>query len=222
MMVLGIETSARWAGAALGDEDGLIGHFEVTHGGRTEHLHSIILRLFQESSREQSDIGGVAVSTGPGSFTGLRIGMGVAKGISLAMGCPIVGIPVLPLLFSRGEFWRGGVAAWIDAGRGELFGAYQSPGKSAGEVRTLPVDEHLKTIGEGEVLFIGSGALRFREVISSAFAERALFLPPHRNDPSAAEVALQGYGRISRGESDSLDHLEPIYLREADARLPRT
>lgn len=220
MIVLGIESSARWAGAALADEDGLIGHFQAQHGGRTEHLHSILVHLFEETDLVQSTIGGVAVSTGPGSFTGLRIGLGAAKGISLATGCPIVGVPSLPLLFSRADLWTGGVAAWIDAGRGEVYGSYRAEGENALEPRTLPVRDHLEIIGGGETLFLGSGALRFRDEISSALREKGVFLPDERNNPSAAEVALYGYNTLHRGEGDPLDDLEPIYLREADARLP--
>lgn len=220
MIVLGIETASRWGGAALAGEEGLIGCFEVEHGGRTEHFHSIVSRLCRETGVGRRSIGGVAVSTGPGSFTGLRIGLGAAKGIALAGGAPIVGVPLLPLLFERAALWSGGVAAWIDAGRREVYGTCRDGQGDEEAPSTLPVAEQLARVGRGEVLFIGSGARRYEETIVAALGERAVIAPAHRCEPSAAEVALRGYDLLRRGSGDPLDDLEPIYLRGADAKLP--
>ncbi len=221
MIVLGIETSARWGGAALADESGLLGQFELRHGGRTEHLHSILKRLVAEAGLGQDDIGAVAVSVGPGSFTGLRIGLCAAKGFCLASDCPIVAVPLVPLLVARAAPWSGAVAAWIDAGRGEVYGALFEPDAAATVSRTLPLSDHLASVGEtADLLFVGSGAVRYRDEITQRFAGRAVFLEGGRNEPSAGDVALCGLAKLRNGGGDSIDDLEPIYLREADAKLP--
>ncbi len=222
MIVLGIETSARWSGVALAGEEGVIGAFELQHGGRTEHLHRLMTALFADAGVVHANIAGVAVSTGPGSFTGLRIGLGAAKGFCLASGAPIVGVPLLPLLVARAGPWNGTVAAWIDAGRGEVYGAFHH-GAAAGRPSpgTAPFERFLEEAANGdEVLFVGSGAVRYREEIENRLGDAALFLDGCGNEPSAADVALAGRHRLLSGEQDDLDDLEPIYLRHADAKLP--
>lgn len=221
MIVLGIETSSRWSGVALAGPDGLLGAFHLQEGGRTEHLHLLTVRLFEAAGLAPGSIGGVAVSLGPGSFTGLRIGLGAAKGLALAGGCRVVGIPLPPVLAEAALPWRGETAVWIDAGRGEVHGTLFRNGVEIEAGRTGRPESLLGREGEGEVLFVGGGAVRYRGAIEERLGPRALFLGGRRNYPDAARIALRGYGRLAEeGEGDDVDRLEPLYLRGADAARP--
>ncbi len=221
MIVLGIETSSRWSGVALTAEKGPLGEFHLQEGGRTEHLHLLMVRLVEAAGLTPLSIGGVAVSLGPGSFTGLRIGIGAAKGISLATGCPVVGVPLVPLLAEAVIPWEGETAVWIDAGRGEVFGALYRMGEEASAGRTAPPEEHLRRLGRGETLFVGTGALRYRDLVEQEMGGRARFLERRRSFPDASRVARWGRELLLSGAADGIDNLEPLYLREVDARPAR-
>lgn len=220
MIVLGIETSSRWSGVALADEGGLVGTFHMQEGGRAEHIHLLMVRLLEASGFATESIGGVAVSLGPGSFTGLRIGLGAAKGIALSTGCAIVGIALPSLLAESAAPWDGPVAVWIDAGRGEVHGTLFNKGRELSPGRTAPPEEHLDRLDGETALFIGSGALRHRSLVENRFRGNARFLEERRNHPDAARVVMRGRELLLDGRGDSVDDLEPLYLRSADARRP--
>ncbi|MFH1679731.1 MAG: tRNA (adenosine(37)-N6)-threonylcarbamoyltransferase complex dimerization subunit type 1 TsaB [Candidatus Eisenbacteria bacterium] len=218
MIVLGIETSSRWAGVALAGPEGPIGEFHLWEGGRTEHIHLLTVRLLDAAGIDPAAVGGVAVSLGPGSFTGLRIGLGEAKGLSLATGCRVVGVTLPPLLAEGALPWEGEIAVWVDAGRGEVHGTVFLEGAELEAGRTARPEEELERVGTGEVLFVGTGALRYRSLIGERLGARARFLEGRRNFPDAGSVAARGSARLLSGESDPIDDLEPLYLRGAEAR----
>ncbi len=218
MIVLGIETSSRWSGVALAGPEGPIGAFHLREGGRTEHIHLLLLRLFEAAGLGPGSIGGIACSLGPGSFTGLRIGLGAAKGIALATGVPLVGVALPPLLAEGAGPWAGETAVWIDAGRGEVHSTLYRGGREIGSGSTGSPETELARLGGEGVLFVGSGALRYRAFLEKRLGPRARFLEDRRNLPSAMQVALGGMGRLRSGEADDLDRLEPLYLRGAEAR----
>ena len=218
MIVLGIETSSRWSGVALSGEDGPLGEFHLHEGGRTEHIHLLMVRLLEAAGLTPRSIGGVAVSLGPGSFTGLRIGLGAAKGISLATGNPVVGVPLVPLLAEAVLPWEGETAVWIDAGRGEVFGALYRRGEEVEAGRTAPPEDHLRRLAAGETVFVGTGALRYREKVEGALGGRARYLERRRSLPDASRVARWGRELLLSGAADGIDDLEPLYIREVDAR----
>jgi tRNA threonylcarbamoyladenosine biosynthesis protein TsaB len=220
MIVLGIETSSRWSGAALVGPAGPIGASHLWEGSRTEHLHLLIVRLLEAAGITPRSIGGIACSLGPGSFTGLRIGLGAAKGISLATGCPVLGLPLPPLLMEAAGPWDGETAVWIDAGRGEVHATIFRGGVEVGPGSTGSPEKELGRVGEGEVLFVGTGALRYRSLVEERLGERGRILAGVRNHPDAMLVALRGAERLRAGERGEIDLLEPLYLRGAEARAP--
>jgi tRNA threonylcarbamoyladenosine biosynthesis protein TsaB len=221
MIVLGIETSSRWSGVALAGPEGPIGASHLWEGGRTEHLHLLIVRLVEAAGLTPASIGGVACSLGPGSFTGLRIGLAAAKGIALAAGSPVVGVPLPPLQAESAGPWDGETAVWIDAGRGEVHATSFAGGKEILPGWTGSPEAELERIGSGEVLFTGTGAVRYRRFLEERLGSRARVLDDRRCLPDATLLALRGWMRLCAGERDEIDALEPLYLRGAEARQAR-
>jgi tRNA threonylcarbamoyladenosine biosynthesis protein TsaB len=219
MIVLGIETSSRWSGAALVGPKGSIGAFHLREGGRTEHLHVLMIRLLDAAGIAVDAIGGLAVSLGPGSFTGLRIGIGAAKGFSLATGRPVVGVRLTRALAEAAEPWDGETAVWVDAGRGEVYGALFRSGEETGPGETSAPAAQIARLSDGPVCFVGTGALRHRSFVEERLGSRARFLEEARSYPDARRIAELGAVRLLAGESDPIDSLEPLYVRGADARL---
>jgi tRNA threonylcarbamoyladenosine biosynthesis protein TsaB len=224
--ILGIETATFCGGVALLSDDRLIGSLTLnsreTHSGR---LLAAIERLQAEAAIGLDRLDAIAVSIGPGSFTGVRIGLSSAKGLAAAHGLPLVGVSTLEALAVRVGRDARLVCPVIDARRKEVFAAawrwaegdeVPDPVIAPG---VMPIERFLEGLG-GACLFAGDGALHYRDRIEAALGDRAAFAPPHRMLPSAEEVAWLGLRRFARGESDDPATLEPVYIRPSDARLP--
>ncbi len=246
--VLGIETATFCGGAALLGDDRLIAsrtlYSSKTH---SERLLAAIRDLLSEAECTLHDLTGLAVSIGPGSFTGVRIGVAAAKGLALAMHIPIVGISTLESLATRAGRDRRLLCPVVDARRDEVFAAaFRWPEqtdrpKPVLDPCVMPIGSFLdrliamtsprasfrksrtenpkSKIASGFV-FIGDGALRYRKEIEHRLGARAQFAPAHRMLPSAEEIAWLGLQRLAHGRGDDPARLEPVYLRASDARLP--
>ena len=225
-MILGIDTATFCGGVALLADDRLIGsrtlNSSATHSARLLHA---IKSLLAEAQLRVEDLTGLAVSIGPGSFTGVRIGLAAAKGLAVARGIPLVGISTLEALAVRAGRDPRLICPVVDARRNEVFAAaYRWPSgaelpRLVREVRVTPIEGFLRGL-RGRCLFLGDGALRYRAEIESHLGPRASFAPPHRVLPSAEEIAWLGQRRLAQGESDDLAQLEPVYIRSSDARPP--
>lgn len=225
-MVLGIETATFCGSVALLATDRLIAsrtlNSPMTHSAR---LLGAIEHLLGEANACLKDLTGLAVSIGPGSFTGVRIGLSAAKGLALALKTALVGVSTLEALAVRAGRDRRLICPVIDARRSETFvaGYRWPPGAELPQLAispgVMPIQTFLQRL-RGRCLFLGDGALRYRTAIESRLGKRASFAPPHRILPSAEEIAWLGLRQLARGESDGLALLEPVYIRPSDARLP--
>ena len=225
-LVLGMETATFCGSVALLADDRLIGsrtlNSSATHSAR---LLQSIAELLAEADVPLGDVMGVAVSIGPGSFTGVRIGLSAAKGLAFAQRIPMVGVSTLEALAVRAGRDPRLICPVIDARRNETFvAAYRWPRgadlpKLAVRPGVMAIEKFLERL-HGRCLFLGDGALRYRKPIESHLGERASFAPPHRILPSAEEIAWLGRRRLARGEFDDPAVLEPVYIRPSDARLP--
>jgi tRNA threonylcarbamoyladenosine biosynthesis protein TsaB len=219
--VLGIETATSVCGAAV-LEDGALAALEEVNERRVhaERLLPLIDAALRKSGRTAASLGAIAVSIGPGSFTGLRIGLSIAKGLVLATGVPLVAVPTLEALASRSA--RAGrtdglILAALDARRDEvycqLFEAAGGEIRPLWDPRDLAVDRLVAELGERGLLVTGDGrakvmagagdgALRMREPDAAA----ALC--------SAADVARLGEVLALAGKTEDPALLEPRYIKE--------
>jgi len=223
VLVLGLETATDRLGLALAREEHLLGELYLDVGRR--HTEQLVLGLDALSAHVGTPVRSltaIAVSIGPGSFTGLRIGLAFAKGLGLALEIPVIGIPTLDVLARGAEPWIGPVVACLDARRGEVyFSAYElAPGRmesldaSAAVGSAERVAERVRALGR-RVLLVGAGA----DLVRDAVGPEVISAPRRLGWPRAGLVAALGCERIASGAREEPDHVEPIYVRRSDAEL---
>jgi tRNA threonylcarbamoyladenosine biosynthesis protein TsaB len=228
MLVLALDTTTRRGSAAL-TRDGVliaayIGDATITHG---ERLPGDLIRLLSAHALRLSDVDLFAVAAGPGSFTGLRIGIATQQGLALANNRPLVGISALdavnhatrfgavPALLSADAV----VGVWIDAQRGQVFSAlYRVDRAIEGPSVEKPADVLARWVWPGPDVFTGDGALEYSPLIQQAFpdAQIVLELPPLA--PSIGRLAEE---HLREHGANAPDAIRPIYVRRSDAELAR-
>jgi tRNA threonylcarbamoyladenosine biosynthesis protein TsaB len=225
MLVLGIETSTTQGGVALVDASGLVSEYtlnvEVTY---SERVLPAIERMLEDAGIALSALGGLAVSIGPGSFTGLRIGLSTVKGLAYATGLPVAAVPTLEAMAWVLPEARLPVCPVLDARRQEVYAALFRHGPE-GLVRlmedTALAPEALAACIEEPTLFLGDALHTYGDLLRRLLGERFRLPPLVQRGPRAACVAELGRQRLLRGERESVAHLVPSYLRMPEAELRR-
>jgi tRNA threonylcarbamoyladenosine biosynthesis protein TsaB len=213
MRILGIETSTRRGSAALFDGGCLL--LALDHdkpNAHAEALLPLVTRLFAETGTAKSSIERVAVGIGPGSFTGLRVGIALGEGIALGTGVPLVGVGSLEAMARAVSHPERPRVALLDAGRGELFvAAYAADGAELVAPCALPLAalrERLALDALRDAIIVGEGAL----ALGSGFD---VMRGPELDLPHARFVALLGAERDPERSPP-----DPIYVRGVGATLP--
>ncbi|GAA5347010.1 tRNA (adenosine(37)-N6)-threonylcarbamoyltransferase complex dimerization subunit type 1 TsaB [Planifilum fimeticola] len=224
MKILAIDTSTLVMGVSLLDDDRVLG--EVTTNLRKDHsvrLMPTVARLLEELRLSLSDLDLIAVASGPGSYTGVRIGVTTAKTMAWSRNLPLIGISSLAVLAMNGLRFDGKIAPLFDARRDRVYtGLFQ--GSEAGEMRSVkkervtPIDEWLEELKEeGPVLFLGDDVGHFRERIERALGENASFGFPPENIPRASCLGRLALARWRREEQGEGTDFTPNYLQLAEA-----
>ena len=222
MKILAIETSTMLGGVAIADEKGLIAETRLNvKSTHSERLMATIDEQLRQSALSLGDIDVFAVASGPGSFTGLRIGLSTAKGLCYATGRPLVMVPTLEAFARSFPFCKYPVCVMLDARRGEVYAAvFRWKGvlvKLLDEVSVAP--ECLFRDLDSPVLLAGEGAQVYRERLSGLLGERALFAAPEMMVPSPAGLAMLGLEKALRGEFTDASAAEPFYVRRSEAEV---
>ncbi|MDQ3646499.1 MAG: tRNA (adenosine(37)-N6)-threonylcarbamoyltransferase complex dimerization subunit type 1 TsaB [Actinomycetota bacterium] len=221
MLVLGIETSTPQASVAIGSEQGVVASALVSRGASyNEFLLPAVRFCLEQAGLGYRNLGGIAVSLGPGLFSGMRVGVATAKALAQALSVPIVGMASLDLVAFDVRYTAKTICAVLDARRNEVFHAFYRP--SPGGVQRMSAYEVEKperlVVGLSsrpeEVLLVGNGALLYRDVLEGAgrvveFASAGDSFPDAR---ALVELALP---RLFRQDFDSLYDLKPLYLRRS-------
>ena len=218
MRLLAVETSTLAGGVALLDGDRLIGEYlldvRLTH---SERLMPAIDRLLGGAGWKPAVLEGLAVAVGPGSFTGLRIGLSAVKGLAWALGIPVAAVPTLDAMAASLPFAAQPVCPVLDARKGEVYcSLYRWDG--AGMRREW---DYLAITPESLALRLTEPTILLGDGATSIAARHARLAPPHRRTPSAAAVGVLGLARFRAGEVVSATELVPFYLRPSEAELKR-
>lgn len=218
MRLLAVETSTLAGGVALLDGDRVVGEYLVdVRATHSERLMPAIDRLLADAVWRPADLQGLAVAVGPGSFTGLRIGLSAVKGLALALSIPIAAVPTLDAMAAALPFAVLPVCPVLDARKGEVYCClYRWAGdemRREWEYLALAPEGVARRLTE-PVVVLGDGA----DLIPSPHARPA---PPHRRVPSPAAVGWLGLARLRAGATVSAAELVPIYLRPSEAELKR-
>lgn len=211
-------------GVAVADDSlGLIAetrlNVKTTH---SERLMTVIDQVMTQSGLALDVIDAYAVASGPGSFTGLRIGLSTAKGLAYATGKPVVAIPTLEAFAWNFPFCRYPVCTMLDARRGEVYAAvYRWEDNSfVREIAETSVRvEDLLTRLFGTVLFAGEGARAYRERIAAVMGGRAVFAPSDKMVPAPANIAALGLKKVAAGDFTDAFAAVPLYIRKSEAEV---
>lgn len=218
MKILGIETSTFSGSVSISDDDVLLCEYVFNTGPRhNEVLIPTVERLLSDCGFGKKDLDAVCVSTGPGSFTSLRIGVSTAKALCYSLGVDLTGVPSLEILAAN-ALWSGDdVCAMTDAGRGEVFFSfYDSKGVEITEAE-IAAPESVCARTRKKTVFVGSGAVLHTKLIQETSGKDAVFLPANLNTPRASGCALLGRKKILSGQKDDPFTLTPFYLRRSAA-----
>ena len=223
MKILSIDTATSAASCAVIEDEKLLG--EITYNYKKQHsviLMTIIDTLLKNVNTSIGDIDGFVVSKGPGSFTGLRIGMSTVKGLSQGTNKPFVGICSLDALAYNLAYTSGIICPILNALRGNVYTAvYVFNGtklEKLTENMIISIDELFLLLKKYNkpVTFIGDGIVVFKEQIENSLLD-IKFAPTHLNFARASALGELGLQKILEGDFDDLFTSAPIYMRKSQA-----
>jgi tRNA threonylcarbamoyladenosine biosynthesis protein TsaB len=220
LLVLGIETSTPQASVAIGSEQGVIASAVVSRGASyNEFLMPAIGFCLEQTGLGFRNLGGVAVSLGPGLFTGMRVGVAAAKALAQTLSVPIVGMASLDLVAYEVRYSPKTICAVLDARRNQVFYAFYRSSPGGIQRMTDYRVERPEQLAVGidsrpeEVLLVGNGALLYRDVFEEiSVAEVG---PMSHSFPEAKALVELSLPRMFREDFDSLFDLKPLYLRRS-------
>ncbi|MEZ4600477.1 MAG: tRNA (adenosine(37)-N6)-threonylcarbamoyltransferase complex dimerization subunit type 1 TsaB [Syntrophotaleaceae bacterium] len=224
--LLSIDTSTPAGSIAVSRGDQLLGELLVNSPAtHTDRLLLSMERLLQDVAIDLGEIDAFAVAVGPGSFTGLRVGVATAKGLALATGKPVIGVSSLQSLAAQIPFCRYPVCAMMDARKKEVYGGLYRwegglPALQGREV-VLPPEKMLEQL-DGEVLFVGNGSAVYRTMIVRRLGQRAHFAPWCLDLPRASTLSTLALSAYRNGRTLSALELLPTYIRPSEAELTLT
>lgn len=221
-MLLAIDTATRMTGLALYDGASVLAEHVWRGGGHhTTQLAPEVGLMLRELGLDATVLTGVAVASGPGSYTGLRIGMALAKGLALAQGIPLIGIPTLDILVNGQPAEGGDLLAVIEAGRSRLAGVWYNNTKdgwvSASEPNGMSTEDVLRSI-KGPTTICGEMSVEQRRAFQSD--KRVRLAPPSRCIRRPAIMAEMAWDRLASTAPADVASLAPTYLMSPTGSAP--
>lgn len=239
MRILGIDTASPTASVAIVEDGALVAEeihgragahrgntSPVLKGNHAEVILPLIQSVLDKSKSRLNGLAGVAVSIGPGSFTGLRIGLATVKGLAYDWGLPVVGVSTLFANAALAKDFDGLICSMLDARKCEVYMAlFQGDGRRPKRVTedaitslqgAIDLVQSCRSVDGSSMLLVGDGAKAYEKILIDALAHSALIVNGHSS--VAAEVAVLAEERFRRCAGDDLGALAPIYLRPAEAQ----
>lgn len=223
MKILALDTATSNCSAAIIDENSIIANFNLNTGlTHSQTLVPMVDIMCKYADIDLNDIEVFACSVGPGSFTGLRIGIATIKGFALSLNKKVIGVPSLVGLAYNIPYFDGIICSVLDARNDNVYAGlfkYEDKPKMIENYFTDSVDaliENLKVKNE-KVIFVGDGAVAFKEKFKEALGEKAFFAPLHLNESLATSIAKAALDKATFEEFDTCDTVMPLYLKKSQA-----
>ena len=223
MIVLGLDTATAFTTVGLVRDGATVAELaERARVGHAARLPALVAQVLEQSTLTLQEVDAIAVSAGPGSFTGLRVGLGFAKGIAFASGLRIAGVSTLEALAAAAPSGFTTIATVTDARRGETYVAIfrrsaRELVRACEDLALTPAAAVERVIGElgseGRVLVVGDAAERYPEVFGGLCGEGVEVASFDEIHPRGGTVALLGARRLARGDGDRAEALVPVYVR---------
>jgi len=223
MKILAVDTATQSCSVAVTDSGSLSADLTIVKSQtHSKHLMELIHSILGIVGFDVADLDGLAVTIGPGSFTGLRIGISTIKGLAHALDKPVVGISSLEALAWQCAETPYLICPLLDARKGEVYGATyrfdrdQLIEKSG--ARAMAPEAVFEDI-DAPCVFVGNGAQLYRQRIAAALGSLAHFVPEGQNIIRASSVAFLSMARFDANDPDEIAGLVPHYIRKSDAEL---
>ena len=221
-IILNIETATKNCSVSISDKGNLLAISEINEGkfSHAEKLHTFILEVLKESGTAMKQLDAIAISKGPGSYTGLRIGVSAAKGLCYALEKPLISIPTLDSIARQVSLKKGTfVVPMLDARRMEVYSAiFDHDYTQIRETEAEIIDDNSfqELLATGTVYFVGDGAEKCRVHIKH---DNARFLSDIY--PSAKEMAMMSAEKYDTSDFEDVAYFEPFYLKDFVAGKPK-
>jgi tRNA threonylcarbamoyladenosine biosynthesis protein TsaB len=219
-LIISLETSGESCSVALHKKGQLLAHHQINEPqAHAVRLATLIEKVFEEASLKAQDLSAVAISAGPGSYTGLRIGTSTAKGMCVALGIPLIAVNTLELMVHQAiaDGHRADVyCPMIDARRMEVYCLTADKSGSIithTEARIIEANSFDEQLSAQSILFFGSGAAKCKNQLKHP---QAIFLDGII--PSSLHLGLMAWRKFERKEFEDLVYFEPFYLKEVQIK----
>jgi len=213
-IILNIETTTKNCSVSIAEKGEILAIKELNNGNysHAEVLHPFILDVLKEANLTSNRIDAVAVSKGPGSYTGLRIGVSAAKGLCFALDKPLISIDTLTSLSFSITIEEGIIVPMLDARRLEVYASvFNEKHQKIREIKAEIIDENsfCEYLERSKVYFLGDGSQKCKEIITH---KNAIFIDA--KFPSAQEMAKLSYDKYKISDIENVAYFEPFYLKD--------
>ena len=225
--ILNIETSTTMCSVSLAADGVALVSRSINEGySHAEKLAPFVDEVLKESGLKPNQVDAIAVSQGPGSYTGLRIGVSLAKGLTYSLDKPLISVPTLQIMCLHPEVKKQVnhhkdfvLCPMLDARRMEVYtGVYDIGLKTIQEVQPMILDEHSFSdlLSKEGVLFFGNGSPKFKEILSK---DSAYFLDDVW--PCASDMVMLSQMKFDSNAFENVAYFEPFYLKEFQGTTPK-
>lgn len=211
--ILNIETSTKNCSVSIAKDGQTVAFREIADQGysHAEKLHVFIEEIIKEAKLEFKDLAAIGISQGPGSYTGLRIGVSSAKGLCFALNIPLIAVDTLQILASQVKVDSGFIVPMLDARRMEVYSAvFNTNLEKTKAVEAEIIDENSYANYEEPMYFVGDCQEKLKPVLTKSnfhFLENVVF-------PSAKEMSALSYGKFQNNDFVDVAYFEPYYLKD--------
>ena len=220
-LILNIETSTTNCSVSLSKDEEILVLKEDNNAGysHAEKLHLFVMDVINTSGISKNNLDAISISKGPGSYTGLRIGVSTAKGLCYALDKPLISISTLEALAYQVDIDEGYIVPMLDARRMEVYSAiYNSDYKIKREIQAQIIDatSFQSELENGKVNFIGNGVEKTKTIINH---HNAIFIDGKL--PSASTMAKLANSNYKKSDFENVAYFEPYYLKDFVALKPK-